>query len=89
MNKVLQSFTNGYKLTSYIREATITKENTMEKERINYVMENYTCNNAYDLTASLMCDNFTDDIRDLTSIVDAVLGGDNSEDVLEAYNDYL
>ena len=59
------------------------------QNRIMYVKDNYNESNAYDLTASLMCDNFSDDCMDLTLIVDGVLGGDNSEEVLEAYNDYL
>lgn len=57
------------------------------KDRIKYVKANYNEISHYDLAMSLMCDQFTDDLEDLTAIVNGVFEKENNEAIEEAYDD--
>lgn len=54
---------------------------------IEYVKANYNEISHYDLAMSLMYDQFTDDLEDLTAVVNGVLGEVNNEAIEEAYDD--
>ena len=53
-----------------------------------YIKENYTSTNHYDLAMDILCDLLIDNLTDLKKAVNTFFGTDDDEAIIQAFQDY-